>query len=74
MNVTTIAEPIPRIPHDAAPIVPAIAVHGVSHSFGARKALQDVSLTGTGIALHRAAGAERRRQDDAVFSDHAGSL
>ena len=45
MNVTTIAEPIPRIPHDAAPIVPAIAVHGVSHSFGARKALQDVSLT-----------------------------
>ena len=45
MNVTTIVDPVARIPHDAPPIVPAIAVHGVSHSFGARKALQDVSLT-----------------------------
>jgi len=30
---------------DAAPATPAIVVHGVSHAYGARKALEDVSLT-----------------------------
>jgi ABC-2 type transport system ATP-binding protein len=44
MNVVTVAEPMPDTAHDAAPIVPAIAVNGVSHAYGARKALVDVSL------------------------------
>jgi ABC-2 type transport system ATP-binding protein len=42
---TIVAEP-PRAPvRDVATPVPAITVHGVSHSYGTRKALQDVSLT-----------------------------
>ena len=45
MSTTVLAGPIPDTAHDPAPIVPAIAVHSVSHAYGARKALQDVSLT-----------------------------
>jgi len=45
MSVTAVAEPTPGIAGDAALIVPAIAVHGVSHAYGPRKALQDVNLT-----------------------------
>ncbi len=45
MNMTVLAEPIPDTARDPAPIVSAIAVHSVSHTYGARKALQDVSLT-----------------------------
>jgi ABC-2 type transport system ATP-binding protein len=45
MNTTIVADPLPGTARDAAPIVPAIVVHGVSHAYGARKALQDVSLT-----------------------------
>jgi ABC-2 type transport system ATP-binding protein len=44
MSVTTIAEPMPGTARDAAPIIPAIAVNGVSHAYGTRKALADVSL------------------------------
>jgi ABC-2 type transport system ATP-binding protein len=44
MSVTTIAEPLPGTARDAAPIIPAIAVNGVSHAYGTRKALVDVSL------------------------------
>jgi ABC-2 type transport system ATP-binding protein len=42
---TIVAELPPATKPDVARSVPAIAVHGVSHSYGARKALQDVSLT-----------------------------
>jgi ABC-2 type transport system ATP-binding protein len=45
MSEVIVAEPMPGIVGDAAPIVPAIAVNGVSHAYGARKALQDVNLT-----------------------------
>jgi ABC-2 type transport system ATP-binding protein len=45
MSVTAVAELVPGIADDAAPSVPAIAVNGVSHAYGTRKALQDVSLT-----------------------------
>ena len=45
MSTTIVADPLPGTARDAAPIVPAIAVHGVSHAYGARKALDDVSLT-----------------------------
>ncbi len=45
MSTTIVADPLPGTARDAAPIVPAIVVHGVSHAYGARKALADVSLT-----------------------------
>jgi len=45
MTVTTIPAPVAGIVRDAAAQAPAIAVHGVSHSYGTRKALEDVSLT-----------------------------
>ena len=43
---------------------------GVSHGFGARKALDDVCLRHAPVSLHRAARPERRRQDDAVLAGH----
>jgi ABC-2 type transport system ATP-binding protein len=45
MSEVIVAEPMPDTAGDAAPIVPAIAVNGVSHAYGTRKALADVSLT-----------------------------
>src|ERR1700733_7762059 len=45
MSVTALADPTVDVTGDPAPIVPAIAVHGVSHAYGTRKALQDVSMT-----------------------------
>ena len=45
MSAATIADPTDDAARDPAPIVPAIAVHGVSHAYGARKALDNVSLT-----------------------------
>ncbi len=44
MNVATIPAPIGDVARDIALPVPAIIVRGVSHSYGARKALEDVSL------------------------------
>jgi len=44
MSVAEIAGPTVDSTHDPASIVPAVAVHGVSHAYGTRKALQDVSL------------------------------
>jgi ABC-2 type transport system ATP-binding protein len=40
-----IADPLVDAARDEARIVPAIAVRGVSHAYGARKALDDVSLS-----------------------------
>jgi ABC-2 type transport system ATP-binding protein len=45
MSVAALAHPPVNTALDPTPIVPAIAVHGVSHAYGARQALQDVSLT-----------------------------
>jgi ABC-2 type transport system ATP-binding protein len=45
MSEVIVAEPMTDTAGDAAPIVPAIAVNGVSHAYGTRKALADVSLT-----------------------------
>jgi ABC-2 type transport system ATP-binding protein len=48
MSVATVADPMAnaaRNPSPAMPATPAIAVHGVSHAYGTRKALQDVSMT-----------------------------
>ncbi len=45
MSVATVTEPPVNTAHDPALIVPAIAVRGVSHAYGTRKALEDVSLT-----------------------------
>jgi len=42
MSSSTVTERMPRVAIDA---VPALAVHGVSHAYGSRQALQDVSLT-----------------------------
>ncbi|WAC26969.1 ABC transporter ATP-binding protein [Ancylobacter sp. SL191] len=39
------ALPTPELPPSPAARVPALAVHHVTHTFGARKALDDVSLT-----------------------------
>jgi ABC-2 type transport system ATP-binding protein len=44
MTPVTIADPLLAAPHDPAPVVPAIAVRHVSHAYGTRNALQDVSL------------------------------
>ncbi len=44
MSMTVVAEPNPDTARHPAPIVPAIAVHSVSHAYAARQALQDVSL------------------------------
>ena len=48
----------------------ALAVEGLSHSFGKRKALDEVELRDRARQLHRAARPERRRQDHAVQPDH----
>ncbi len=45
MSVTALADPRVDATRDPAPIVPAIEVRGVSHAYGARKALDNVSLT-----------------------------
>jgi len=45
MTIATVADPMTDTVRDPAPVVPAIAVHGVSHAYGTRKALDDVSLT-----------------------------
>ncbi len=45
MNAGTIADAALRGTLDPAPTVAALAVHGVSHAYGTRQALQDVSLT-----------------------------
>jgi ABC-2 type transport system ATP-binding protein len=44
MSVDTLSTPIPVTVRATAAPVPAIAVRGVSHSYGTRKALEDVSL------------------------------
>ena len=44
MSVVTIFDPMTGAASDPALAVPAIAVHDVSHAYGARQALQDVSL------------------------------
>jgi ABC-2 type transport system ATP-binding protein len=44
MSPATIADPVLDASHHPAPIAPAIAVHHVSHAYGTRNALQDVSL------------------------------
>ena len=43
MSITSIAEPVVDTSQDPAALVPAIAVHGVSHAYGTRKALEDVT-------------------------------
>ncbi len=43
----------------------------VSHAYGTRKALDDVSLIVPQSRFHRVAGSERRRQDNPVFLDHS---
>ena len=48
----------------------ALEVEGLSHSFGQRKALDEVELRDRARQLHRAARPERRRQDHAVQPDH----
>jgi ABC-2 type transport system ATP-binding protein len=45
MSIAAIGDPPVATTLDPAPTVPAIAVHGVSHAYGARKALDNVSLT-----------------------------
>ena len=44
MSLTTAHAPIVDAERDPAQLMPAIAVHGVSHAYGMRKALEDVSL------------------------------
>jgi ABC-2 type transport system ATP-binding protein len=45
MSTDTITDPAPRTVDDTTPIVAALAVRNVSHAYGTRQALQDVSLT-----------------------------
>jgi ABC-2 type transport system ATP-binding protein len=45
MSLIGLAGPTVGNAPDITPILPAIAVHGVSHAYGARKALDNVSLT-----------------------------
>ena len=45
MSTAAITDTAPRATLDAASLVPALAVHNVSHAYGSRQALQDVSLT-----------------------------
>jgi ABC-2 type transport system ATP-binding protein len=45
MSSDAIAELVPHVASAGEPAVAALAVHHVSHAYGARKALQDVSLT-----------------------------
>jgi ABC-2 type transport system ATP-binding protein len=45
MSMAAIADLPVAAALDPVPMVPAIAVHGVSHAYGARKALDNVSLT-----------------------------
>ena len=45
MSTAAITDTPPRTAPDAASLVPALAVHDVSHAYGTRQALQDVSLT-----------------------------
>ncbi|HEY3846911.1 MAG TPA: ABC transporter ATP-binding protein [Acetobacteraceae bacterium] len=45
MSMAAIGDPPVATELDPVPMVPAIAVHGVSHAYGARKALDNVSLT-----------------------------
>ncbi len=45
MSTAAITDTPPRTAPDEASLVPALAVHNVSHAYGTRQALQDVSLT-----------------------------
>ena len=49
---------------------PALAVNGVSHAYGAAQSAGRRQPGRSAGAFHRAVGAERCRQDNAVFSDH----
>ena len=56
--------------HDPAEIA-ALSIGGVSHSYGPRRALVDVSFTVAPASFHGAAWPQRRRQKHAVLSDYA---
>jgi ABC-2 type transport system ATP-binding protein len=45
MSADTVADPAPRLASADEPVVSALAVRHVSHSYGTQRALQDVSLT-----------------------------
>src|ERR1700722_18347638 len=45
MSATAVDDPTVNAAYTSLPVVPAIAVHGVSHAYGTRKALDNVSLT-----------------------------
>ena len=45
MSAAGVTDLTPRATPETAPAVAALEVHGVSHAYGARKALQDVTIT-----------------------------
>ncbi|HUB44962.1 MAG TPA: hypothetical protein VMB73_08255 [Acetobacteraceae bacterium] len=65
------ADPLIEAARDPSPIVPAIAVRGVSHAYGAGKVLNDISLSVPTSRFIPLPGLNGAGKDHVILADYA---